>query len=96
MTAVVTQPRVEKLTDNDYVVTSDQPRPSITSDASPWSMSVNYHLWPETPVLACVYIDDNRITVGFGGCTDDLTLYLTADQIDRLVAVLRSARRRLR
>ena len=96
MTAVVHHPPVETLTDNDYVVTADEPRPSITSVATPWSMSVNFHLRPQTPVLACVYRDENRVTVSFGGSTDDLTLYLQAEQIDRLVAVLRAARRRLR
>jgi hypothetical protein len=95
MTAVLDPAQVGQSTKRDYVVTSDQPRPRITDVAVPWSMSVNYHLCADTPVVVCVYTDADRITVGFGGATDDLTLFVPADQIDRLMLLLRTARRRL-
>ena len=97
MTAVV-NPSVatRSLGDNDYVVTAEEPRPSLTSSPAAWGMSVNFHLRAETPLLACVYRDQDRITVGLGGVADDLTLFLHTDQLDRLITVLHAARRRLR
>jgi hypothetical protein len=85
----------DALTSNDYVVSADDPRPNVSDIPMSWAMSVNYHFWPDTPVVACVYDDEDRITVSLGGVHDDLTLYLPADQLDRLIAVLTAARRRL-
>jgi hypothetical protein len=96
MTTVIDHPVASHtLGDNDYVLGSTEARPSISSTPTPWGMSVNFHLRTETPVVACAYDDENRITVSLGGTADDLTLFLPADQLDRLITVLRAARERL-
>jgi hypothetical protein len=58
-------------------------------------MRVNFHLRAETPVVACTHSREDRITVSLGGTSDDLTLFLPADQLDRLITVLTAARERL-
>jgi hypothetical protein len=96
MTVTVGTPAGSPLSANDYLLGRDEYGPDLSKYALPWSVDVNVHVRNGSPIEARVYDDEDRITVKVGAFSAQVLLYLPADQIDRLIALLTAARQRLR
>jgi hypothetical protein len=55
--------------------------------ARPMASSIGVHVRAACPIVVRLHRDDNRVVVKFANDTTDLALFLSADQVDRLIDV---------
>lgn len=80
------------LTDNDYIITRPEDEPDLIRFALPWAIDVSLHVRAETPIVVHLYPTEFRAMVRFGGFSDRVDVFLSTEQIDRLINVLTVAR----
>ena len=83
------------LTEHDHIVDDERIYPDLHGYYLPWDLSVSLHLRATTPIVVRVHADEHRAVVRFGANSAQTDLFVKADQLDRLIAVLTAARTRL-
>jgi hypothetical protein len=89
------QPPVPALTGNDHILT----RAGADLDdpyGLPWVFGVHLQLCPQTPVFVRLHRRDHRAVVNLGVIRNEVSLYVTTDQVDRLANLFAVIRTRLR